>query len=242
MREWVKDTVAVYSWLKQKGVYRQLAEIYVKSGWIERVGRGAFKRSGDRVDWRGAVYTLQTQLKMSVHPAGKTALQMHGYAHYVPANLKQSKVVLFGAQNERIPLWFNEYDWGLDVRCVMSGLFGEEKELGLTEYDTGNFLIKISSPERAALELCYEVFPEESFSELNEIMESLTTLRPGLVQELLEKCRSVKAKRLFMHFSEKHGHAWTGRINLTTINFGSGKRSFFKGGRYDDKYKIVVPE
>jgi hypothetical protein len=39
-------------------------------------------------------------------------------------------------------------------------------------------------------------------------MEGLNTLRPDLVQELLEKCSSVKVKRLFMHLAEQFQHPW----------------------------------
>lgn len=51
--KWPKDTVAVYVWLEKQGVYRQLADTYTKSGWIERIGRGAFKRAGERIEWSG---------------------------------------------------------------------------------------------------------------------------------------------------------------------------------------------
>jgi len=33
------------------------------------------------------------------------------------------------------------------------------------------------------------------------LLEGLMSLRPDLVQELLESCRSVKAKRLFLYFA-----------------------------------------
>ena len=43
----------------------------------------------------------------------------------------------------------------------------------------------------------------ESFDELDHIMSGLATLRPRMVQDLLEKRGSVKAKRLFMYLDEK---------------------------------------
>ena len=242
LRSWPKNTVAVSTWLEGQGVYRQLAGTYVKSGWIERIGQVAFKRAGENVDWNGGLYTLQTQLNMSVHPAGKTALQLLGSAHYLPANFKQAKIVLFGAKNEKLPEWFKNYKWEVDVRYVMTGLFGDETGQGLTTYNSGNYEIKISSAERAVIELCYNVPIRESFDELDQIMSGLTTLRPRMVQELLEKCRSVKTKRLFMYLAEKHDHAWVKKIILGKVNFGKGKRSLCNNGHYDSKYKIVVPK
>jgi len=242
LRNWPKNTIAVYAWLGKQGVYRQLAGTYVKSGWIERVGQGAFRRAEDNVDWSGGLYTLQSQLDMSVHPAGKTALQLQGSAHYLPASLKQRRVVLFGSKKEKLPAWFTGYEWGVDVRYTMTGLFGNDAALGLIAHSAGNYEIKISSPERAALEFCYDVPMRESFDELDQIMSGLTTLRPRIVQELLEKCGSVKAKRLFMYFAEKHSHAWVNRVECKKIDFGSGNRSLCGNGRYDSKYKIVIPK
>lgn len=242
LNSWPNNTVAVSTWLERQGVYRQLAGTYVKSGWIERIGQGAFKRAGENVNWNGGLYTLQTQLNMSVHPAGKTALQLQGNAHYLPANFKQAKIVLFGSKNEKLPEWFKNYKWEVTVRYVMTGLFGKDTGLGLTTYNSGNYEIKISSSERAAIELCYDVPIRESFDELDQIMSGLTTLRPGMVQELLEKCGSVKTKRLFMYLAEKHGHAWVKKLDLDKVGFGTGKRALCNNGHYDSKYKIVVPK
>ena len=242
LRNWSKNTVAVYAFLKKQGIYRQLADTYVKSGWIERIGQGAFKRSGESVEWSGALYTLQKQLGMTVHPAGKTALQLQGNAHYLPANLKQSKIALLGSKNEKLPAWFQNHEWGVDIRYIMTDLFGKNISLGLSTYNTGNYEIKISSVERAALEFCYDVPIRESFDELDHIMSGLITLRARMVQELLEKCGSVKAKRLFMYLAEKHNHVWVKKIDLEKVNFGKGKRSLCKNGHYDSKYKIVVPK
>ena len=211
LKNWPENTVAVYAWLADQGVYRQLAATYLKSGWIERVGQGAFKRAGEKIDWKGGLYAIQTQSGMSVHPAGRTALELQGYAHYLPARFEQQRVVIFGSKNEKLPAWFKKHKWEVDIRYTMTGLFGEEKQLGITAYSAGSYDIKISAPERAALELCYDVPSRESFAELDQIMAVLTTLRPLLVQELLERCVSVKAKRLFLYFAEKHHHMWVGK-------------------------------
>ena len=115
-------------------------------------------------------------------------------------------------------------------------------DISLTTYNFGNYAVKISSAEKAAMELCYDVPKTESFDELDQIISGLTTLRPRLIQELLEKCQSVKTKRLFMYLAEKHDHAWVKKLDLGKVHFGKGKRSLCRNGRYDDKYKIVVPK
>lgn len=241
LKKWPKGTVAVHKWLETQGVYRQLVDTYVKGSWLEKVGVGALKKAGDVLTWSGGLYTLQVYLNLSVHVAGKTALQLQGSSHYIPANLNQYNVVLFGSKNEKLPAWFKKYGWKVQIRYVMTGLFGDNNSIGLTKHDMGDYKIKISSPERAALELCYDVPNKESFDEVYHIIEGLTTLRPLLVQELLEKCRSVKVKRLFMYLAENHQHKWVKKINMVNINFGSGKRSLCKNGFYNNKYKIVIP-
>ncbi len=72
-------------------------------------------------------------------------------------------------------------------------------------------------------------------------MESLVTLRPKVVQNLLEVCRFVKVKRLFMYMAEKHRHPWVEKLDLSRINFGKGKRRIVSGGELNPKYGITVP-
>lgn len=78
--------------------------------------------------------------------------------------------------------------------------------------------------------------------DLYYVMEQLTTLRPGLVQTLLEQNSSVKMKRLFLFMAEKAGHAWFSDLDLQKIDTGSGKREIVPNGVYDSKYQIVIPE
>jgi hypothetical protein len=55
----------------------------------------------NKVDWPGALFTLQTQLGLPVHAGGKTALERKGYAHYLPA--KQKRVFLYGPSGLALP-------------------------------------------------------------------------------------------------------------------------------------------
>ncbi|HEX9971507.1 MAG TPA: type IV toxin-antitoxin system AbiEi family antitoxin domain-containing protein, partial [bacterium] len=78
------------------------------------------------------------------------------------------------------------------------------------------------------------------FAEASHLMENLATLRPQLVQQLLEQCNSIKVKRLFLYFAEKHDHEWFNHLNKNKINLGSGKRVVVKNGKLDKKYQITV--
>lgn len=72
-------------------------------------------------------------------------------------------------------------------------------------------------------------------------MQNLGKLRPAIVQALLEKCHSIKVKRLFLYLGEKCHHLWVEKLDLTKIDLGSGKGVIAKGGRYDSKYLISIP-
>ncbi|WP_246668279.1 type IV toxin-antitoxin system AbiEi family antitoxin domain-containing protein [Bradyrhizobium elkanii] len=61
-------------------------------------------------------------------------------------------------------------------------------------------------------------------------MEPVRTLSPKRVQAVLEACRSVKVKRLFLWFAERHAHPWFGRLDLKRIDLGRGKRQIVVGG------------
>jgi hypothetical protein len=74
------------------------------------------------------------------------------------------------------------------------------------------------------------------------LMEGFTSARLAVVQELLEKYRSIKVKRLFLWSSEEAGHDWFKRLDSSRIDLGKGIRQIYNGGRYVSKYMITVPD
>lgn len=238
---WPQGNVAVSRWFEAQGVYQQLVHEYEKSGWIQRIGQGAYVRAGVTVEWTGGLYAIQEQLKLPVHAGAKTALQLQGYAHYLAMG-KGGTVSLFGSSGTKLPAWFLQYDWGATLRYSTTKLFADDPNAGLTKRELTAYAITVSAPERAMMEMLYLVPAEESFEEASLLMEGLTTLRPRLVQSLLEQCRSVKVKRLFMFLAEACNHAWVKKLDLSKVDFGKGKRMIIKGGRLDTKYNITVPD
>jgi len=228
--------VILSSWMKRNGYSLDLQRIYRNSNWLESVGNGAMIRKGDSVSYEGALFALQKQANLSIHIGGRSALNMSGKAHFL--ELSTQKVFLFGATNENLPVWFRDKDWGVELPLTKSEFL--PKNLGLTEYETRNFSIKISNPTRALMECLYLAPKRQSLPECYEIMESLTTLVPSTVQLLLESCTSVKVKRLFLYLAEKAGHPWLKHVNLEKTELGSGKRSVIAGGAYNAKYQITV--
>ncbi len=236
----MSDTVITSDWLKEKGVYKQLADSYENSGWLERIGRGAYKRKGEGISWEGGLYALQKLQKLPLHVVGKTALELHGYVHYIKMGEEQ-QIVLWKSWGTRLPAWFKNYDWGVNMEVRSAQLFIETVN-ALSSHKAGGTEVELSSAERAVMEYLYDVPNRAGFDEENYIMEGLATLRPQVLQRLLEACKSVKVKRLFMYLAEYHDHAWFKRLDSSKIDFGKGNREIIKGGKYDKKYKIVVPE
>lgn len=238
--QWPKGTVSTVSYLQSQSYSRKLLNSYKNSRWLVSLRHGAYALFNDRVEWAGGLYSLQTQLGLEVHAGGKTALQMKGYAHYVSDKLKT--VYLFGKANTKLPTWFKKHNWGVEIVYTMTSLFPEGYFEGLSDYRERDFFIKISAPERAALEMLYDVPGRVTFDEASLIFESLGSLRPELIQDLLLHCNSFKAKRLFMFMAEKNAYAWIEKIDPTKIDFGRGNRKVVAHGILDKKYKITVPK
>lgn len=148
-------------------------------------------------------------------------------------------VWLFGKPGDKLPGWFKKYSWSVIVHYKTTKLFTNHK-LGLKEHNRDAFFIMISSPERAILETLHLVPNEQSLEEAQLLMEGLTSLRPKLIQELLECCNSVKVKRLFLFLAERYNHAWLKKTNLNNIDLGHGKRMIIRDGQFDPKYQITI--
>ena len=237
--QWPRGTVGAASYLNPLGFSYDLLTRYKKSGWIQSFGRGAYTLFGDKVEWPGALYTLQTQLGLNIHAGGKTALELKGYAHYLPS--QQDRIFLYGSQGQTLPAWFKGERLGVHIVMIRTNLFPQKRREGFSEFRREGFSIRISSPERAAMEMLHLVPGKLTFDESLLIMENLVSLRSEVVQRLLEMCRSIKVKRLFMYLAEKTEHPWLAQLDLSRVDFGKGKRLIIRNGRYDTKYRITVP-
>lgn len=237
---WRRGTVAVSSYLKTLGITPELLYTYKRSQWIESIGKGAYRLSGDTVEWTGAVYALQHQLSLNVHIGGKTALEMKGYAHYLSENIQQ--VFLYGGPRQKLPVWFKNYPWKTDIVFTSTNLLPESCREGFSEFQIKEFSIRISAPERAALEMLYHVPGNVSFDEASLIFENMINLRPAVLQPLLEACTNIKVKRLFFYLAEYHQHRWFSQLRPANINLGTGKRMIVKHGMLDTRYQITIPK
>jgi len=230
--------VMLSSWLVEEGYSYDLQRRYKKSRWLEPIGTGAVIRDNDRVGYEGAIYALQKQAGLSIHPGGRTALSLLGKAHYL--ELSAGKVFLFGGSREKLPAWFKKHHWDVQVDFFETSFL--PKDLGLTEIEVKFFSIKISGAARAMMECLYLAPQKQGLMECYELMEGLNNLPPAQVQLLLENCQSVKVKRLFLYLAEKANHSWFTHLDVTKIDLGSGKRSIVRNGSFVEKYGITVSQ
>jgi len=237
LQDWKPGMVATYPWLEPRGVSHQLVEYYVRSGWFTKLATGAFTRIGDQPTWAGSVHVLQTHLNLPVHIGGRTAIELRGYSHYIRT---EQTIHLYGTPRLKLPTWFKQLD-SFKVIYTTTKLF-DHSEAGISSLNVNDFNLACSSLERAALEMLSHVPQLYGYAEAAYLMEGMNTLRPKVVQALLEQCRSVKAKRLFLHLATECNHRWVNQLDMSKINLGSGIRQLAGGHRFDKKYLIYVPD
>ena len=173
-----------------------------------------------------------------MHVGGITALNTLGMAHYLHLNLK--RVFIFSSGNLSLPKWFTKQDWGIEIESVNTSFLPEKH--GIREHTYGRFSLASSTAERAVLEKIYVSHKSFELLESYQIMEGLTTLRPNLMQQLLEKCTSIKVKRLFLFMADKAQLPIMKHMELEKIDLGAGDRSIAKSGVYDSQFKLVLPK
>lgn len=232
--------VLLSSWLVGQGYSYDLQKRYKESNWLKSIGIGALIRTNDHVSYEGAIYALQNQSGLSIHPGGRTALTLLGKAHYLEMTIGKPRLSLFGGNNEKLPAWFKKYDWQADFLYHQTSFI--PSDMGLIELEIKNFSIKISNQVRAIMECLYLAPQKQDLMECFELMEGLNNLQPQKVQTLLENCNSIKVNRLFLYMAEKAGHSWFKYLDLKNVDLGKGKRSIVKNGVYVDKYQITVPK
>ena len=230
--------VVTPGWLEACGISKNLQNYYLKSGWLESIGRGAYKRPGDDIEWKGALSAIQNQTNTKVHVGGLTALELQGFSHYL--RMSKNTLQLFSPLKTKLPKWFAEYEWKLDIEHHLTSYLPSES--GIMEFETDQFKINVSTPERAILE-CLLLAPQKmDLVECYHILEGLVNLKPKLLNELLVSCDSVKVRRLFLYLAHKTNHQWVHYLEPEKIDLGKGNRMLEERGVYIPKYLLSVPK
>jgi Transcriptional regulator, AbiEi antitoxin, Type IV TA system/Transcriptional regulator, AbiEi antitoxin N-terminal domain len=252
------------AWLTRHGYSTSLRSQYVAAGWLEQPARGTYRRTRGSLTWQQVVISLQTLLGQSLTVGGRTALELQGFAHYLPRETKE--VHLYGPAHP--PRWLNNLDLntcfhyhndlklfrqdlaaptlpGLDWNVAKDEQTNKAllaSNLVVQPWGQWDWPLTLSTPERAVFELLDELPNHESFHQVDMLIEGMANLSPRRLQTLLKACRNVKVKRLFFFFADRHPHAWLKRLDKHTVDLGHGKRMLVKGGKLNKAYQITVPE
>ena len=223
----------------------------VKSAQLEIVRKGVYKRPFTKLSWQGVVLAIQKMYDFDVVIGGLTALELQGYAHYLPLN-KTRQVHLFAQRS--LPDWISTLVEETNFLCHLQSDLQSRAHLqnGFHRVLKGNtFLfpwrdellaLEMSDPERAILELLVDVPNEISFENAEQILQGMTSLSPNKLNELLLVCDNIRVRRLFLWMAERQNHQWFKKLNLERISLGSGNRVLVKGGVLNKKYKITLPQ
>ncbi len=254
--------IASRQWLSAQGVPDWKLDHLVRNSALQLVARGVYRRPGPPLKWQAVVISLQSEGmgRLDIAPGGLTALEMHGLAHYM--RFGDNRLHLYGSG--KLPAWVHTLSENHEFIHHSKTLFAGKKarqratsapgriQVSMEDdpafkgrvsqpWGTWDWPLALSSPERAVLELMSGVPERFAFEEVDLIMQGLANLSPRQLEEMLLDCTSVKVKRLFFWFAERHGHTWLKRLDPERFDLGSGNRSLVKGGILDKKYRITVP-
>ncbi|WP_319521885.1 type IV toxin-antitoxin system AbiEi family antitoxin domain-containing protein [uncultured Desulfosarcina sp.] len=227
------------AWLQARGFNRPRVDYALRAGKLTAVAHGIYRRPGPALKWEHVVYSLN-QMGYPVRVGGRTALELQGLAHYLPLGDTQY-IDLYGGR--KVPIWVQSFQASFRFTIHTPQLFGPLPEAAVHHRPFGawDWPIPFSRPELALLELMAGVRHGADFSMADKFFEAAVNLRPGLLRDLLLSCTQVKAKRLFLWFSDRHGHAWRQALDTQGVDLGRGKRLLVRGGAYDAAYQITVP-
>ncbi|GAB6910042.1 conserved hypothetical protein [Desulfosarcina cetonica] len=228
------------AWLKARGFNRPRVDYALRAGKLTAVAHGIYRRPGPALKWEHVVYSLD-QMGWTVHVGGRSALELQGMAHYLPLGNSQL-IDLYGGG--KVPTWVQSFQTSFQFTIHTAQLFDPLPKSAVHHRPFGawDWPIPFSLPELALLELLAGVRNRADFDMADKFFESAVNLRPSLLRDLLLSCTQVKAKRLFLWFSDRHGHAWHQALDTQGIDLGRGKRLIVKGGAYDATYQITVPK
>ncbi|WP_409558600.1 type IV toxin-antitoxin system AbiEi family antitoxin domain-containing protein [Brucella sp.] len=231
-------------WMEEHGYSTSLRSQYVKADWLTQPTRGTYKRPLGALTWERVVASLQNLLGHDLHVGGRTALELQGYAHYVSMQ-GPSRIHLYS--DKTLPGWLIklplQQQFKVHRREPLFSQAGSELDNAVRALGENSVLpMRVATPERAFLEMFDELSGKESFHNTDMIAEGLRTLSPRRLKPLLAHCNSIKVKRLFFWFADRHHHSWLKALGKADYDLGSGKRMLVKGGRLDPTYLITVQD
>ncbi|MEO6235859.1 MAG: type IV toxin-antitoxin system AbiEi family antitoxin domain-containing protein [Vicinamibacterales bacterium] len=196
-----------------------LAVHYVRAGWLTRLARGVFVRPDMPLYLHPSLGLLERLMK-GLHVGGKSALDWHGVQHNVS---QRPELQLYGWASKPLPEWFTK---SFPSSYHRLRLFEEKPDalLRVSRFQRKTDGPLVSNPERAVLELLSDVGVRQPLQEARDVLEGTPSLRAGVLQELLARCRPVKTVRLCLTLGRELGLPWAAKLDPTRLPTGSDQR------------------
>ena len=243
--------------LRARGIDRKCIHRYVADGWLERLMRGVYRRplpgafapggAPGPAPWQSVLLSLQRVMGHDVHLGGASALSANALSAKALETGGDGQAHVYGA----VPTWLARLPCDAGFVAHRRWLFGVDRG-GIVEAGwrgdgeiaaaMRRWPLRLSCPEQAVLEALDGITGADGFDRLDGLFAGLADMRPELLAQRLAACRSVKVKRLFFVFADRHGHPWRQRLDAAQINLGAGSRALVKGGRLHPAYLIQVPQ
>lgn len=200
------------------GISADLAVHYARSGWLVRLARGVYSRPSEDLQLYPSLRLLERTIE-GFHVGGKTALGWYGVRHYLA---QQETLHLYGTKAAKLPDWFRKR---FPAEYHRKRLFHElpDSLLYVTAFENRADGPRVSTPERAVLELLSEVGIRQPLQEARELMESTYSLRADVLSKLLGSCSSVKTVRLCLQFGRELSLPWVQKLNPAELPTGSNR-------------------
>lgn len=223
-------------WLDRMGYSAQLIKRYRESGWLESLTNGVMFRKSEKLSALAAIHSFNKQTEKKVRIAAHSALELHGFSHYIPMG-KPKLMVSFDPFKPGE--WVKSDKFDMSIVPFSTGIFSNPSTQGLTK---DNLELPVSTPEQAFLECLYLVPSHYNYMDLFYLMEQLTSLDAERVQKALENTSSQRIKRMFLYMAEKAEHYWFDMLNISMLGITNSKLQLVENGIYISKYKITVPK
>lgn len=239
------NMVATKQWLLDQGLSLHFLDNAVRSKTLLPLAAGVYAMYEATANWQGVVASLQRMSKEPIHVGGLTALDLAGLSHFLEAN-PAPLVALYS--DVPLPSWITrvsvraKFEWHGTRRLWPNPIMTTESTfLREHHWHEARPAVIFSCPEKAILEVLMDVPSSVSFEHANALMQGLHNLSPRKVNTLLNACRNVKAKRLFLWLAERHEHAWFRYLKPDVYDLGAGKRVIAENGKLNARWAITVP-
>jgi hypothetical protein len=176
------------SWLQAHELSHHAIDNLLKSKQLSSVKNGVYKREGSIVDWGNVVYFLQKDSQTDLTIGGITALELQKLSHYLSFSNKRA-VHLYG--KDPLPAWLSRAtDDANFIKHSLGDLLGQAVNQTLQDqlaYFTKTFSwkgtkegLRMSTPERAILEVLNEVPTQISFEHIIRFIFGKSIFCPDL--------------------------------------------------------------